>query len=92
MQRFPARCNDADVGRSTQHRERELGRGFDEVLAVVEDQQRPLGAQMGAKRLQRRASRICLNAEDLHRLGNDQSLLAKRLKVDEPGAIRKQVD
>jgi hypothetical protein len=74
-------------GAGLQHGPRELGRSLDDVLAVVEDEQRALRLQVRGQRLQQRAVRLGAHAEQLRRLADDERRVADRRQVDEPDAV-----
>jgi hypothetical protein len=91
-QQLAARGQDAHVRRRLEDRVRELRRGLDHVLAVVEDQQGTVPLQVRADALQQRPARLLAHAERLRRLADDEPGVADRREVEEPDAVGKFVD
>ena len=91
VQRLAAGREQAHVRRRAQDGVRQFGRGLDQVLAVVEDDQHAPRLQVRADRLQQRAVGLRLHAHHLCRLGDHVRVVAQRRQVEEPDAVRKLV-
>ena len=75
-ERLAAGGEDADVGTGPQERARQGGRGLVHVLAVVEDQERPLVGEVAAEGRDRPARRVVLEPECReHGLGHELRVL-----------------
>ena len=71
-QRLATRRQDAHLRRGAQDRVGQVGRRLDQVLAVVEDQQRAARLEYGAKRLHQRPAGFLAHAQHLRRLADHQ--------------------
>ena len=86
-ERLPAGREDPDVGTGAQQRSGEDGRGIVDVLAVVEDQQRPLVREVLGEGGDRPARRVVLEPERReHGLRDELGILDGR-QLDEPDAV-----
>ena len=91
-QRFPARRQDRDLRARADHRLGELGDGFEQVLAVVEADQRSPVTQLGGERAQRATRRIDEHPRrDAHGLGHRRRV-GRPLKVDPPHPVLPALD
>ena len=89
---LPAGGDDAHVGRFAQQGVHQVGAGAQHVLAVVEDQQQLLPAQVVAQGLLQRLARGFLDAEHLRQRAAHQRRIEQRGEVDEPDAVPKGIE
>src|SRR5438132_10873918 len=62
------------------------------MLAVVEDQEQVLAAEIVDERVDNGLSRRRLGAESAGDLGADESRIGERCELDEPGAVRVAIE
>ena len=87
-QGLAARCQDAHLRRGRQRGRHQSGSGLDHLLAVIQNQQQPLGPEVRAKCLQQRPTGLLRHPEHARRFLRHARAVADRRQIDEPGAVR----
>jgi hypothetical protein len=91
VQRLAARRQQAHGGRAEEHRLGEVRAGRDEVLAIVEHEQRSPPREVADERVERGALRGHRDAERRERGLGDESRIAEPRELDEPDAVGRRV-
>ena len=84
---FTTRRQDAEGGAAAQQAMGHVGSGGDEVLAVVEEQQELLRAQVVDDRVDRGLPGLLLDPQGAPDLGDEELRVAERRELDQPGAV-----
>ena len=88
MQRFAARREDPDLGRSLKQRVGQARACAHQVLAVVENEQQLVFTDVGAKRLRDRSAGLFVYAQDLRGDIRNQRRISDWREVDKPDTVR----
>ena len=86
-ERLTARGEDPQTGSVAEEAIDQLGRDLDDVLAVVQDHQRPLGGDMLGDRVRQRPSRDVADTEGGGDGRRDERRIRQRRQIDEPDTV-----